>query len=88
MIYLIAYSNPESQLPEAAAKSVKSKIQLGNQPVWFVETDADSDELLEWIWPDGKEEQSPTGPGVIVPVKMYSAYAPNRLLDWLKANVK
>ena len=88
MIYMIAYTNPESPLPEAVVEIAKSTIQLGNQPVWFIEAEAENDILLDLIWPDGQEEKSPTGPGVLVQLDNYSGYAQNRLWDWLKARIK
>ncbi len=88
MIYLIAYSNPESSLPEAVVESAASTIQLDERPIWFVETEAGSSELLNMIWPDGREDESSTGPGVLVPVESYSGYAQARVWDWLKARLR
>ena len=87
-VYLVAYSNPESPLPDALAETAESIIQLDDRPIWLVETKAENDELLEMIWPEGQEDESPTGPGIVVPVIAYSGYAQSRFWNWLKARIK
>ncbi len=88
MVYIVVCADSGSELPTEIAEAAASIYRLGPGPVWFIDIDCSSSELVDMIWPDEAEAESPAGTGVIVGVDEYTGYAPDKFWKWIKARVK
>ena len=88
MMFIVACAEPESELPEAVVKKASSTHRLGSGPIWIVDIDCTNSELVDMIWPDDEEDDSPAGIGLVVDLNTYSGYAPGEFWKWAKARRK
>ena len=88
MIFIVACTEPGSVLPEAVVEEAKATHQLGSGPIWIVDIDCLSSELVDMIWPDDEEDESPAGLGLVVNLDTYGGYAPKDFWTWAKGRKK
>ena len=88
MIYIVACTEPGSELPRAVVEEANGTRQLGSGPIWLVDIDCTDDELVDMIWPDDEEEASPVGFGLVIDADSYAGYAPEKFWKWAKARKK
>ena len=88
MMFIVACAEPESKLPGTVLEKAEATHQLGPGPVWIIDIDCTNSELVDMIWPDGEEHDSPAGIGLVVDLETYSGYAPELFWKWAKGRKK
>ncbi len=88
MIYIVACTEPGSELPKAVVEESTATCQLASEPIWLVEIDCTTDELVDMIWPDDEEDSSPVGYGIVTEASAFGGYATQKFWKWAKAHRK
>ena len=88
MLYAVISFSDGAELPAKAQNAAKHIFDLYAPRAWFMEFDGTSYELTDLIWPDGKEESSPAGKGIVILIENQNGYASGSLWEWLKVRSK
>ena len=88
VLYAVISFSDGAELPANAQNAAKHIFDLYAPRAWFMEFNGTSYELTDLIWPDGKEESSPAGKGLVLLIENQNGYASTSLWEWLKTRSK